>query len=86
MLRRTGRSARELRVTDSEVNMRIVQKFWDALAARDWHGMKALLTGDAHYTDVGVPGPGGRGPDGVLARLMLDAPAWWLEHIAAGMS
>ena len=33
-------------------------------AARDWNGMKSLLTEDAHYTDIGVPGPGGTGPMG----------------------
>jgi ketosteroid isomerase-like protein len=52
-------------------NKQIVQHFWDALAARDWDGMKALLTNDAHYTDVGVPGPGGIGPEGVIRRLKI---------------
>ena len=42
-----------------EDNKAIVQRFWDALAARDWAGMEALLTDDAHYTDVGTAGPGG---------------------------
>ena len=49
----------------------LVQQFWDALAARDWEGMQAMLTDDAHYTDVGVPGPGGHGPEGVLRRLRI---------------
>jgi hypothetical protein len=65
---------REGRVMDGEdrtKNKQVVQQFWDALAARDWDGMKALLTDDAHYTDIGVPGPGGYGPDGVIARLKL---------------
>jgi ketosteroid isomerase-like protein len=57
-----------LTVTD---NKEIVQRFWDALAARDWNGMKALLTDDAHYTDVGTPGPGGTGPEGVIGRLKI---------------
>jgi ketosteroid isomerase-like protein len=52
-------------------NKTIVQAFWNALARRDWDGMQALLTDDAHYTDVGVPGPGGRGPEGVMRRLRL---------------
>ncbi|GAA3382598.1 nuclear transport factor 2 family protein [Cryptosporangium minutisporangium] len=52
-----------------EANKQVVQAFWDALAVRDWDGMKALLTDDAHYTDVGGPGPGGTGPDAVLGRL-----------------
>jgi ketosteroid isomerase-like protein len=52
-------------------NKEIVARFWDALAERDWEGMKGLLTEDAHYTDVGVPGPGGRGPDGVIGRLKI---------------
>jgi ketosteroid isomerase-like protein len=55
-------------VTD---NKQIVQRFWEALADRDWEGMKALLTDDAHYTDVGTPGPGGIGPDGVIRRLKI---------------
>ena len=50
-------------------NKEIVQRFWAAMAVRDWDGMEALLTEDAHYTDVGAPGPGGTGPDGVLGRL-----------------
>ena len=52
-------------------NKAIVRQFWDALAVRDWQAMKALLTDDAHYTDVGVPGPGGTGPDGVIRRLKI---------------
>ena len=52
-------------------NKQVVEQFWDALSARDWESMKALLTEDAHYTDVGVPGPGGLGPDGVIARLKI---------------
>ena len=51
----------------TEENKRIVNEYWEALAARDWDGMKRLLTDDAHYTDVGTPGPGGTGPDGVVA-------------------
>jgi ketosteroid isomerase-like protein len=67
---------------DRETNLQIVRQFWDALAARDWDGMKALLTDDAHYTDVGVPGPGGSGPDGVLARLRLGIePLSAYEHL-----
>ena len=52
-------------------NKEIVARFWDALAARDWDGMKALLTDDAHYTDVGTVGPGGTGPEGVIRRLKI---------------
>ena len=52
-------------------NKQVVEQYWEALAARDWEGMKRLLTDDAHYTDVGVPGPGGYGPDGVLKRLRM---------------
>ncbi len=52
-------------------NKRIVQRFWHALAARDWEAMKALLTDDAHYIDVGTPGPGGSGPEGVIRRLRV---------------
>lgn len=52
-------------------NKQVVQRYWDALATRDWEAMKVLLTDDAHYTDVGVPGPGGTGPDGVIDRLKI---------------
>ena len=52
-------------------NKQVVQRFWDALAARDWAGMEALLTDDAHYTDVGTPGRGGTGPDGVVNRVKI---------------
>jgi ketosteroid isomerase-like protein len=67
---------------DAAANKAIVQQFWDALAARDWDGMKALLTDDAHYTDVGTPGPGGTGPDGVVARLKIGIePLEGYEHL-----
>jgi len=63
-------------------NLAIVQRYWDALAARDWDGMAALLADDAHYTDVGTPGDGGTGPDGVLRRLRLGIePLSGYEHI-----
>jgi ketosteroid isomerase-like protein len=52
-------------------NKQVVERFWLALARRDWDGMAELLAPDAHYTDVGTPGPGGTGPDGVLARLRV---------------
>lgn len=52
-------------------NKHVVERYWAALARRDWDGLKALLTDDAHYTDVGSPGPGGTGPDGVVARLKI---------------
>ena len=42
-------------MSTTEENKAVVQRFWDALAARDWAGMEALLTDDAHYTDVGTP-------------------------------
>lgn len=57
--------------TDVEANKAIVQKYWDALAGRDWEAMKELLTDDAEYTDVGVGGRAGIGPDGVIARLKI---------------
>jgi ketosteroid isomerase-like protein len=58
-------------ITAMTENKQVVQRFWDGLAARDWDAMKALLTEDAHYTDVGIPGPGGIGPEGVMRRLRL---------------
>jgi ketosteroid isomerase-like protein len=54
-----------------DANKKVVQGYWDALAARDWEGMKGYLTDDAHYTDVGTPGAGGTGPDGVVRRVQL---------------
>lgn len=52
-------------------NKAVVQQYWDFLAERDWESMKTLLTDDAHYTDVGTPGDGGTGPDGVIDRLKI---------------
>ncbi len=44
--------------------------------------MVARLTDDAHYTDVGSPGPGGTGPEGVLRRLRLGIePLEGYEHL-----
>jgi len=65
-----------------EENKAVVERFFDALAQRDWDGMKALLTDDAHYTDVGTPGPGGTGPDGVVNRVKIGLePLSGYEHI-----
>jgi ketosteroid isomerase-like protein len=72
--RLTDRVLNELVDSDTSstsANKMVVQQFWDALAARDWKAMKSLLTEDAHYTDVGTPGPGGTGPEGVIARLKI---------------
>jgi len=63
-------------------NKEIVQRYWDALAQRDWDGMKALLTDDAHYTDVGTVGAGGTGPDGVVNRVKIGLePLEGYEHL-----
>ena len=44
--------------------------------------MKSSLTEDAHYTDIGVAGPGGHGPDGVIARIKLGLePLEGYEHL-----
>ncbi len=66
----------------TEENKAIVQRYWDALAARDWDRMKALLTEDAHYTDVGTPGPGGTGPDGVVGRAGSGSSPWRATSIS----
>ena len=61
-------------------NKQVVERYWDALARRDWDRMQSMLAPDAHYTDVGGPGEGGSGPEGVIARLKigLDAlDAYW---------
>ncbi len=55
----------------ADANKAVVQAYWDALARRDWDAMKALLTEDAEYTDVGAKGGAGIGPDGVIARLKI---------------
>jgi ketosteroid isomerase-like protein len=52
-------------------NKQLVERYWDALARRDWDRMASMLAPDAHYTDVGTPGPGGTGPEGVMARLRI---------------
>lgn len=66
----------------TRANKAVVQRFFEALAARDWEGMKALLTEDSHYTDVGVPGPGGSGPEGVIHRLKIGIePLAAYEHL-----
>jgi ketosteroid isomerase-like protein len=68
--------------TLQEKNKKVVAAYWAALARRDWDAMKALLTADAHYTDKGSPGPGGTGPDGVLARLRIGIePLQGYEHL-----
>lgn len=67
---------------EAGANKVVVQRFFAALAARDWEGMKALLAEDAHYTDVGVPGPGGSGPEGVVRRLKIGIePLAAYEHL-----
>jgi ketosteroid isomerase-like protein len=69
-------------VSDTKANKSTVEAFWTALAARDWDGMKALLADDAHYTDVGTPGPGGTGPDGVVNRVKIGLePLSGYEHL-----
>jgi ketosteroid isomerase-like protein len=69
-------------VSTEQDNKQIVNQFWEALAARDWEGMKGLLTADAHYTDVGTPGPGGTGPDGVVNRVKIGLePLSGYEHL-----
>jgi ketosteroid isomerase-like protein len=69
-------------VSTTQENKDIVNAYWAALAARDWNGMKALLTDDAHYTDVGTPGPGGTGPEGVVRRVMIGLePLSGYEHL-----
>jgi ketosteroid isomerase-like protein len=52
-------------------NKQVVERYWDALARRDWDRIKAMVTDDCHYTDVGTPGAGGIGPDGVVNRLKI---------------
>lgn len=57
--------------SEAEANKAVVRSYWDALGVRDWEAMKLLLTDDAEYTDVGVGGGAGIGPEGVIARLKI---------------
>ena len=65
-----------------EENKQVVERYFDALARRDWDTMRSLLTDDAHYTDVDSPGDGGTGPVGVMRRLRLGIePLEGYEHL-----
>jgi len=50
----------------------VVARFWDALYARDWAGIKAALRADSVYWDVPTgPTTAAQGPDAIEARLRL---------------
>jgi limonene-1,2-epoxide hydrolase len=50
----------------------VVQKFWAALYARDWDGIKSFFTDDSVYYDVPTGGlSAARGADRIEARLRL---------------
>ena len=42
-------------MTDKTDNKETVQRFWDALAARDWDAMKALLDLEKAIAEAGPP-------------------------------
>ena len=58
-----------------------VDRYWEAHFRRDWATMASFFADDCHYTDVGVPGPGGTGPEAIIARLKVGIePLEWYEH------
>jgi limonene-1,2-epoxide hydrolase len=58
---------------DEATNLEVIEKFWAALAVRDFDGVGALMAPDGHYADVPTLGhdPGARGPAETAARLRL---------------
>jgi limonene-1,2-epoxide hydrolase len=54
-------------------NRALVERFWEALARRDFDAVGAFMSPDGHYIDVPLVGSedGARGPAEVAARLRL---------------
>jgi len=50
-------------------NKAVVQRYWVAMGTRDWDGMRALLTDDAHYADIGTRLSDATGRDAVVDRV-----------------
>ena len=58
----------EIPVAEGE-NKRVVARLWQALYAKDWDGVAALIAERGHYEDVPTPDPGATGPVNVVKRL-----------------
>jgi len=63
-------------------NEAVVARLWEALYAKDFAGVAALIAGDGRYEDVPAPDAGAVGPDNVVKRLRagLD-PVERFEHV-----
>lgn len=59
--------------SDTERNLNVVTRFWEALGRRDFDAVGAFMAPEGHYIDVPVLGaePGATGPAEVAARLRL---------------
>ena len=59
----------------------VVERMWQALYAKDWDGVAALIAPDGHYEDVPAPDPGATGPENVVKRLRVGLdPVERFEH------
>lgn len=56
-----------------QANIELVERFWAALARREFEAVGAMMSADGHYVDVPVKDvePGARGPIATTARLTL---------------
>jgi ketosteroid isomerase-like protein len=63
----------ETAMNDMEAKRTLVERFWAALARRDFDAVGAMMSDDGHYIDVPLIGAedGARGPREVAARLRL---------------
>lgn len=60
-------------MNDKESKRALVERFWAALARRDFDAVGAMMSPNGHYIDVPLVGAedGARGPREVAARLRL---------------
>ncbi len=62
-------------------NKAIVARLWQALYAKDFDGVAALIAERGHYEDVPTPDPGATGPANVVKRLRVGLdPVERFEH------
>jgi ketosteroid isomerase-like protein len=62
-------------------NEQVVARLWQALYAKDWDGVAALIAPRGHYEDVPAPDPGATGPTNVVKRLKVGLePVERFEH------
>jgi ketosteroid isomerase-like protein len=62
-------------------NKQVVARLWQALYAKDWDGVAALIDERGHYEDVPTPDPGATGPANVVKRLRVGLdPVERFEH------